>query len=257
MPEGSIIQWIQRIRDLKGREEEEEQKMATTIMWSIWKERNNKIFRSEEFNINGVIVKAKRMMKEWKFRSELTDEASSKDTKMQHKKKTRLVWWEASSINYVKINFDGSFRDGNTTTGFIIRYHHGRIIKAGKSIIGKNTVLLEEATVKGVKEAIQLGYKSIEVEWDNTIVIQLSLRGEVETPWTIATMIKDTRKLFIRCVLVNVRHTFRKGNRTIDWVTSVGHMYNNEVKWIASPSLELDNIMQADTLGMTLKSIAS
>lgn len=64
------------------------------------------------------------------------------------------MWWEVSLINYVKINFDGSFRDGNIIIGFIIRYYYGRIIKVGKFIIGKNIVLFEEVIVKGVKEVI-------------------------------------------------------------------------------------------------------
>lgn len=45
--------------------------MAVILIWNIWKLRNNKIFRDENFNINGISVRVKRMMKDCDFRNEI------------------------------------------------------------------------------------------------------------------------------------------------------------------------------------------
>lgn len=69
----------------------------------------------------------------------------------------------------------------------------------------------------GVQKAIHLGYINLVVEGDNATVIQ-ALRREIVKPWTIANIIQDTGKCLILCGIVNVRHTFREGNRAADWL---------------------------------------
>lgn len=44
-----------------------------------------------------------------------------------------------------------------------------------------------------------------------------ALRGEIEKPWKIANIIKDTGQLLSLCSTVNVRHTFREGNTAAGW----------------------------------------
>lgn len=138
--------------------------------------------------------------------------------------------------------------------GNIIRDHHGRMIVAGVINMGHGSVLLAEATAlrEGVRKAMVMGYRNLVVEGDNSTVIQ-SLRGEIESPSTISNMIKDTGKFLSRCGIVSVGHTFREGNRAADWVASAGHGFHNAIEWTASPSRELDSILQADLLGMTLE----
>lgn len=45
--------------------------MAVLLMRSIWELRNDEIFREENFNINGVIIREESMVNEWDLRNEL------------------------------------------------------------------------------------------------------------------------------------------------------------------------------------------
>lgn len=128
------------------------------------------------------------------------------------------------------------------------------MIAAGTINMGESIVLLVEAMGlrEGVKKAIEMGYRRIEVEGDNTIVIQ-ALRGEIEKPWKISNLIRDTGKFQNLYGIVNIRHTYREGNKTTDWIANAGHNYRDTMEWTSSPSLELDDILFADELGKTLE----
>lgn len=97
-----------------------------------------------------------------------------------------------------------------------------------------------------------MGYRRLQVEGDNTSVIQ-ALRGEIIKPWTIANIIEDSEKFLSVCETVNIRHTFREGNRATDWAANAGYIYGKEMEWDTSPSLELDYILKVDILGVSLK----
>lgn len=62
--------------------------MAAIIMWSIWKSRNNTIFKDEEYNINGIITRAKRMSKEWELKNKIDNGANT-----QGKKEPEKQYW--------------------------------------------------------------------------------------------------------------------------------------------------------------------
>lgn len=89
------------------------------MLWSIWKSRNNKVFRDMGFTVNKVLVRARRMSKERRIRNEFTlGEEGGKERKSIHK--SYLVRWEPPPNNYIKINFDGSIRGKTAATGFVI-----------------------------------------------------------------------------------------------------------------------------------------
>lgn len=183
-PQGPIKRWLKNLRAFRELEDEEEQATAATIIWSIWKSRNNKIFRNEEFNANGVLVRARSMIKEWKITSNLLPGDDEKGTGRRIKA-SFLVKWEPPPLDYVKVNFDGSVKDNNGASGYVIRNHFGKIVAAGVGAtnLGLSSVLLAEATGlrDGVRKAIELGYRKLEVEGDSMVVIQ-ALRGEIEKP---------------------------------------------------------------------------
>lgn len=48
-----------------------------------------------------------------------------------------LVKWEFLSIRYVKVNFDGSVKNGNITAGYVIRNYYGKVTVIGVKNLGK------------------------------------------------------------------------------------------------------------------------
>lgn len=59
-----LDKWIRNIRRFQGVEDKDEKRTAVAIIWSIWIFRSNKVFRNEEFNINGIFIRVKSMIKE-------------------------------------------------------------------------------------------------------------------------------------------------------------------------------------------------
>lgn len=70
--EGNIVNWLKGLRVCYGLEDEDDQLLVTIILWSIWKVRNNVIFSNERFNINGVFIRARVMIKEWELRNQIS-----------------------------------------------------------------------------------------------------------------------------------------------------------------------------------------
>lgn len=109
-PHGVLTEWLKNITMYRGLEDEAEQAQAAMLVWSIWESRNNKVFRDERFNTNSVLVRARRMAKEWSIRNDLVPGEEMEGGKTQKPKKSYLVRWEAPPESYIKINFDGSVR---------------------------------------------------------------------------------------------------------------------------------------------------
>lgn len=169
-----------------------------------------------------------------------------------------MVKWAPPPFDYVKVNCDGSVKDKEGASGYVIRNHYGKIVGAGARYLGHTSILLAEATGlrDGVKRAVDMGYRNLEIEGDSTVVIQ-ALWEETEKPWKIDNLIRDTGKFLSLCGIVNVQHTYREGNRAADLAANMGHMFKEPIEWKESLSLELDNILYADELGMTLERRAS
>lgn len=84
-PHGEIDSWIRNMRKYRGLEDKEEQKLAIAIVWSTWKSRNNKVFRNENFNTNGVLIRARSMVKECEYRCKLSPDAKENNNKHSQK----------------------------------------------------------------------------------------------------------------------------------------------------------------------------
>lgn len=76
--------------------------MTITIMWSIWKFRNVKIFRNENFSCNKVIFRVKSMVREWNVETNFfwMRRVWNKGKKI---KKTYWVRWSFPDVDYVKM----------------------------------------------------------------------------------------------------------------------------------------------------------
>lgn len=147
-PQGQINEWLKNIKSYKGLEEDAEQTQATSLVWSIWKSRNNKVFKDTRFNINEVLVRARTICKEWIVRNDpaMGEEEGKCRTKLL---KNYLVRCEPPPEGYIKVNFDGSVKGRTTSSGFVIRDHNGTMISVGTQHLGETTVCTEEWHKKG------------------------------------------------------------------------------------------------------------
>jgi len=66
-----------------------------------------------------------------------------------------------------------------------------------------------------VSLAIHAEYTEISIEGDNLVVIQ-ALKGNIQAPWQIATILEDVRAWFLQEIRVIINHAFRESNMAAD-----------------------------------------
>jgi len=89
-------------------------------------------------------------------------------------------------------------------------------------------------------------------EGDNQVLIK-ALKGEIQTPWEIQTLIADTKKYLALANVVHIQHIFREGGRVADWVAKFGLTSCSYILWVSIPCVSLLSILIEDNLGRTLE----
>ena len=76
--------------------------------------------------------------------------------------------------------------------GFVLRSWQGGFIKGGSRFLEHAPILVAEATAMrdGICVAWQDGFRKLEVEGDNLIVLK-AVQRQIQAPWQIAPIIED------------------------------------------------------------------
>jgi len=69
--------------------------------------------------------------------------------------------------------------------------------------------------------ALQAGFRRIEVEGDNQIVLQ-AVQKQIHTPRKIAIILEDISNMISSYELISLRHIYREGNMAADWMAKYG-----------------------------------
>ena len=198
------------------------------LLWSIWKTRNGLVFNNDVANPMGTLLRAKRSWAEWKLRTSSSPILSSSTTSTHsphrlHSNIPHFIRWHPPAGGNVKLNCDGAKSSRGASAGFVLRSWTGGFIMAGTRYLEQAPVLVAEATAvrDGLKSAIEAGWKRIQVEGDNKVVIS-AICGNITPPWQIAAIIEDTRTLSRGCDDITFTHIYRESNMAADWVAKFG-----------------------------------
>ena len=101
--------------------------------------------------------------------------------------------------------------------------------------------------------ALQAGYRKIQVEGDNQIVIQ-AVQKQTHIPWQIAPILQDIWNLLSSCASVSFQHTYREGNMAADWMAKFGCSlrYPSLSIFTSPPCRDFLYLLIDDNLGRTL-----
>lgn len=226
------------------------------LLWSIWKTRNQKVFRNETSSPLITLIRAKKASAEWRIRHKLTQPLfpSSNSYPSSSCRKTYWVAWRAPPGGSIKVNFDGAKTSQGAAGGFIIRDWEGQFIQAASFRLGSASVLVAEATAlrNGIHAAVQAGFTHIQIEGDNKTLIQ-AVQGRIQPPWEIQVLIHDIHMFMQRCISVTFFHIFREDNRAADWLARFGLSCCSTSVWHVIPHRDLGCILYEDNLGRTLE----
>jgi len=229
------------------------------LLWSIWKSRNALIFRTESIPPMGTLLRAKRSWAEWMLRASSSGPNSSISYSSPHPhhlpKDPHLIGWTLPRGGFIKINFDGSKSLAGAAAGFVLRSWQGGFIKAGSRFLENASILVAEATAMrdGISTALQAGFRRLEVEGDNQIVIK-AVQKQIQVPWQIAPILQDIWNMIGCCETVLFRHIYREGNMAADWVAKYGcSIRGHSLTCFSSPpSRQFLFVLVDDNLGRTL-----
>ena len=134
-----------------------------------------------------------------------------------------LIGWQLPKGGFIKINFDGSNSAAGAAAGFVLRNWQGGFIKAGSRFLEHASILVAEPTAMrdGIHAALQTGFRRIEVEGDNQIVLK-AVQKQIYTPWQIAPILEDIWNMISSCELISFTHIYREGNMAANWMAKYG-----------------------------------
>jgi len=105
----------------------------------------------------------------------------------------------------------------------------------------------------GIYAALKAGFRRLEVEGDNQVVLN-AVQKVIQPPWQIATLIEDIWNMISSCESVSFKHTYREGNMAADWMAKHGcflRCYSPTI-FFSPPSRDFLFILVDDNLGRTL-----
>jgi len=228
------------------------------LLWSIWKSRNALIFRNESISPMGTLLRAKRNWAEWKLGTTSTSSSPTPCSSPQphhYPQSLHLIGWKLPWGGFIKLNFDGTKSTAGAAAGFVLRSWQGGFIKAGTRFLECASVLVAEATAlrDGISAALQAGFRKIEVEGDNQVVLK-AVQKQIHTPWQITPILEDIWHMISSCESISFSHIYREGNMAADWMAKYGCSLRCHSLSLFSylPCRELILILVDDNLGRTL-----
>jgi len=166
---------------------------------------------------------------------------------------SRFIRWEPPPPDRVKLNFDGSLQRGMAAGGYVLRDWKGEVLMVGATSYGRTSIIMAEgrALRDGLQAVISGGYRKLEIEGDNMLIIQV-IQDRAQIPWQLRNIILEIKGLLNQCFQVMIRHIYREANMAADWLSKYGHSAPFNLLLAECDALEFRTIIQEDWAGRTL-----
>ncbi|PKU62326.1 Putative ribonuclease H protein [Dendrobium catenatum] len=159
----------------------------------------------------------------------------------------KYVIWKKPDIHFIKINTDGSVREGLYGCGGILRNDKGNLVLAFATPLNKCSVLVAElkAIYEALKICLSLGILKVWLEIDALIAIKeisVEKKGNFETFY----IIKDIKRMLSH-LDYKISHIWREGNSAADFLAKTGSnldhftlFQNNNIPFLLKGIINLD-----------------
>ena len=138
---------------------------------------------------------------------------------------------------------------------YLLRSWKRGFIQAGTRFLEHASILVAEATAMrdGISAALQAGFRQLEVEGDNQIVLK-AVQKLIPAPWQIAPILEDIWNLLSNCERISFKHIYREGNMAADWMAKHGCSIrcHSLSTFFYPPSRDFLFLLVDDNLGRTL-----
>ncbi|GLT82219.1 hypothetical protein SLE2022_006230 [Rubroshorea leprosula] len=213
-----------------------------STVWLLWKDRNKLIFN----NIHTPLLVLYSHIVQHAFYTSL----AQSNAVCGQLRETRWVRWHPPEDGFLKLNTDGSLRQGSASAGGLIRDSNGNWLHGFLVNIGRATSLVAElwGLREGLKLCLSLGISRLIAEMDSSVAVQLILDNG-NSGGQGAALVADIKTISGRFSSFDLRHTLRDGNAAADFLASLGHAACKGVTFLDSPPVGLQQILFGDRVG--------
>ncbi|XP_056856670.1 uncharacterized protein LOC130506077 [Raphanus sativus] len=242
------IHWVLNLKKEYPMEEVEES-FAPWLMWRLWKNRNDFVFRGNDHDAALTVWKVWEDVFEWISRAEVKEKEVKEPTAPKPE-----VKWKPPAERYLKCNSDAAWlkEERSGGAGWILRDHRGRLIWAGAKKLAEVRSAIE-AEAEAVRWALQtvtgFGYDRVQFETDSLQLMRM-INGEEETWPLLEPIIQEIAALMSMREEITVVYYPRSGNKTADriaretstFTSFVPKLYSMSPTWLSS-CLESDKLV--------------
>ena len=214
------------------------------ILWRLWKNRNELLFKGKEFEAGSLILKAREDLEEWQGRCQGEITAAEKIEAKRATTSVQTLTWKPPPTDWLKCNSDGAWHQNRETSGlgWICRDASGHVLWAEARAVTKmdSSILTEaEALRWGAETLAGFGYKNVIFETDSLSLVKM-INGNEEVWPVLQPTVEMIRHALLRIQSYEVRFYPRGGNKaadriakeTITFVFNVPQLYSVVPLWL-------------------------
>lgn len=162
---------------------------------------------------------------------------------------TLMVHWVPPPQDVLKVNFDGSFKQGAGGAGFIVRDHMGEVLYAGCRTFPAESV--PEVELRAAWEALRVTVQCLHgrrviLEGDSAIIISWITPPSYSMQHS-QPLVKDIKQMADSLEFFKPIHVFREGNFPADWLA--GEHCDQDYWHVSSLPPPLATLVQRDAIG--------
>ncbi|CAL1380493.1 unnamed protein product [Linum trigynum] len=224
-------------------------------LWCLWKNRNEGVFKginktlSAPSLMQSIKIKAGIWIRAWNAPTLLGGRGNLAPNRV-----LTDIGWQPPPAGWTKVNVDGAAggSQGLAGAGGVIRDSNSCWQGGFVSNLGSCSATLAElwAIYHGLRLVWNKGYKTIIIESDSQLAIQL-VKNRSDPLHPYAALLSTIRRKISLDWVVNLVHTYRKGNRVADWLSKYSLVYPYDMYELEKPPQEALHILQDDQRGIT------
>jgi ribonuclease HI len=229
------------------------------VLWGIWRFRCSAVYGGTTHSTAWVLFTISEVIRDISIRfrpsrPSLLDSGVISDMGFQVAdvplSQGRWVQWLPPPSGIVKLNTDGSARDGLSSGAGVIRDDAGSVLRAFSSFYGEgtNTEAETRALQEGLQMCSEMGLTAVLVESDSEYVVRC-IQGDYSPTHSIIYRIRRCRRLLQG--LGTISHVFREANSVADLLAAEAYSHRDRFIYHTLGSLPPACIplLQADRLG--------
>ena len=229
--------------------EEAHDQLGPWLLWRIWKNRNEFIYKGKDYDAPSMVRKAREDMEEWRSRKEVEESVVKNPIRAPS-----IERWKPPPQNWIKCNTDGAWKKDSEScgVGWVSRDQSGKLVWAGARelpTLGSPIKFEAEAIRWAIHTLVGFNYQQVIVETDSLELTKM-ING-TEAPWPkLRPIIQDISNMLVTKEAYRVEFFPLSGNKVTDrtakesltFMSHVPKLYFIVPVWLSS-LLEADKLL--------------